>query len=74
MHDPSRLFLSERVDFRALELGQRLQRAQGQLLIQRQRHPAGEQGVTPEKRHEPGSAGCHNPAIRIVRILYLERA
>ena len=60
VHDPPRLLLRPGVDVLALEVGQRVQHAEGQRGIDRQGHQRGPQRVAPEQGHEPRSAGGHD--------------
>ena len=52
----------------ALQRGQRLQRADGEGDVQRQRHPGGEQAVAAEQRHEPGRTGGDEGPPRVGRV------
>ena len=60
VHDPAGLLLGPGVDVLALEVGQRLEHAEGQRGIDRQRHQRGPERVAPEQGHEPRSAGGHD--------------
>ena len=64
VQDPARLLLAQRVHHACPGGGQRLQRAQGQGRVDRQRHPRREQRVPAEQRHEPRRPGGHHDPVR----------
>ena len=68
VQDAARLLLVVGPDVLALEAGQRLQGAEGQLGVDQQRHPGGQQRVAAEQGHEPRGAGGHHRPLRVVGV------
>ena len=74
VEDPTGLLVVAGVDVGALEPGQGLEHAAGQVGIDQQGHPGGEQGVAPEHGHEPRRTGRHHHPLGKVGIEDPQRA
>ena len=68
VQDPARLLVAAGIDVLALEAGQRLEDAEGEVGVDQQGHPGGDEGVPTEDGHEPGSSGGHDHPFGEVRI------
>ena len=70
VQDPPRLLLGAVVDLRALEAGERLEHAEGEVGVGDERHPCREDRVAAKERHEPRRAGRDDGAFGEVRVEY----
>ncbi len=61
-------------DVLSLETGQGLQGAESELGIDEERHPGGQQRITPEEGHEPRGARGHHRPLGVIRIEDAQRS
>ena len=68
MQDAARLLLGAGHDGGALALRQHVERPEGDASVEGEQHPAREEGVPPEDRHEPRCAGGEDHPVGMGRI------